>query len=108
MEKVKRSSSASPAHLSRRQFVQGAACIAGLSLGNGLGGAEPGSGLPPVSWWPEWRHDGHRSGCSDLAGAIKKPAELWRYFLGAPSIARVDDQTKKPAPDVHDLDGKGG
>src|SRR5262249_11060843 len=80
------------------RFVQGVAGAAGFALGGVLDGAEPGRGLPHVSWWPEWRHDGHRSGCSDLPGAIKKPAELWNYFLGAPSVARVEDLTKKPAP----------
>jgi hypothetical protein len=73
-----------------------------------LSGAEPAHGLPPASWWPEWRHDGHRSGRSDLAGAIKQPAEHWRYFLGAQPSNRVDDPTEKPAQDVYDLDGKGG
>src|SRR5262245_56249475 len=93
--------------LTRRRFVQGMVSVAGVSLADSLGGAEPNRGLPPASWWPEWRHDGRRSGSSGLAGAIKKPAELWHYFLGAPSTARVDDQTKASPPDVHDLDGSG-
>ena len=39
--------------------------------------------LPEVSWWPEWRHDGYRSGHSNLKGEITKPVELWRYSPGA-------------------------
>src|SRR5438105_8621785 len=98
MSKAMRSQSMASERLTRRRFVQGVACAAGLTLGDTLGGAEPGRGLPPVSWWPEWRHDGHRSGCSHLVGAIKRPAEHWRYFLGAPPTARVDNLTRKPAP----------
>ena len=64
--------------------------------------------IPRTSWWPEWRHDEYRSGCSHLAGAITKPVEHWRYFLGATSTAHVDDLSETPAQDVYDLDGKGG
>lgn len=107
MDEVKASCLSASAGLTRRRFVQGVASAASLTLANSLGGVEPDRGLPATSWWPEWRHDGHRSGSTGLAGVIKKPAEHWRYFLGAPSIARVDDQTKKPPVDVHDLDGSG-
>src|SRR5262245_9844459 len=84
--------------LSRRGFVQRAAGLAGLPLGNSFSCAESPVAIPSASWWPEWRHDGHRSGCSQLAGAIQKPAERWSYFLGVPPTARVEDLTAPPAP----------
>src|SRR4051812_6889029 len=93
-----------PAHLTRRRFLQGVASAAAPAFGGPLTGAEQGRGLPPASWWPEWRHDGHRSGRSGLAGAIRRPAEHWRYYLGSLLADDVDDQTEAGSPDVHDLD----
>jgi hypothetical protein len=64
-------------------------------------------GLPGNSWWPVWRHDGRRSGHSDLKGDITKPVLSWRYFLGGPLTSVVDDRTDLIL-DTYDLDGRGG
>lgn len=100
--------------VTRRGFFRRTALGAGTAVAGWLNVPAPApagpaaSGLPASSWWPEWRHDGHRSGHTDLRGAITRPAEHWRYFLGCPLADTVADETAARPPDAHDLDGTGG